>query len=277
MKRFLYHLKRGKLTFIGKPLFIILVTVELLWERMMDMIFALEFDTQGVDENLTAVIKTFERPKELKRLIESIKRFYPNMKIIVVDDSREATFIDGVYTIVMPYNTGISAGRNQAMKEITTKYVLLLDDDFVFYRKTDFCDAVKCMETYGEIDIMGGAVVNLPLYIVNNYSNAKLFPGANKNRTVEESHIGELPVYDKVANFFIARVERLKIVTWDEELKKIEHNDFFTRAKGVLTTVYNPSFKVLHAQTPFNKLYMEKRNDISVERKVLEKKYYSDS
>ncbi len=92
-----------------------------------------------------------------------------------------------------------------------------------------------------------------------------------------ENHIGELPVYDKVANFFIARPERLQVVSWDERLKKIEHNDFFTRAKGVLTTVYNPNFKVLHAQTPFNRVYMEKRDDINAERQVLYGKYYGDS
>ena len=34
----------------------------------------------------------------------------------------------------MPYDSGISAGRNEGLRHVTTKYVLLLDDDLVFFR-----------------------------------------------------------------------------------------------------------------------------------------------
>ncbi len=57
-------------------------------------------------------------------------------------------------------------------------------------------------------------------------------------------------------------------------IKRLDHADFFTRAKGVLTTVFDPSFKVLHARTPFDKAYMEKRMDLESDRKVLWQKYY---
>ena len=38
--------------------------------------------------DITILIKTFERPEYLDRLIKSIKLYYPNIKIIVADDSR---------------------------------------------------------------------------------------------------------------------------------------------------------------------------------------------
>ena len=121
---------------------------------------------------------------------------------------------------------------------------------------------------------MGGVRVDLPLYRCVDYSKAKLHPNAKDAKLPKGSVIAGLPVYDMVANFFIARPERIRTVGWDKHLKKIEHTDFFTQAKGVLTTVYNQDFKVLHAQTLFNQLYMKKRYDISVERGVLQKKYY---
>ncbi len=268
-------LKRGKLSFIGKPLYAVLIKLELLYVRIKDGKDTFE-STSLVDEKLTAVIKTFERPDTLKRLVDSIKRLYPNMKIIVVDDSRNPLKLEGVKTIVMPYNSGISAGRNRALLEVETKYVLLMDDDFIFYRQSLFEAALEIMERNEMIDIMGGEVVNLPSFKASDYSNVRLHPTDAIAKMPKGSSIEKLPVYDKVPNFFIARPERLQLIGWDEDLKKIEHADFFTRAKGVLLTVFNKNFKVLHAQTPFNKAYMKIRNDTRVERMILHSKYYKD-
>ncbi len=270
-----YHLKRGKLKFIGKPLFHGLIGLELRFVRWWDKQKAFE-DTTLVDSELTAVIKTFERPKVLNRLIESIKRFYPHMKVIVVDDSRAPSDLDGVEMIAMPYNSGISAGRNRALEMVKTRYVLFLDDDFIFYHKTELEPALQLMEKYQQIDIMGGEVVNLPSFKSSDYRKANLHPTLLRSVLPIGSEISGMPVYDKVPNFFVARPERLKLVGWDEQLKKIEHADFFTRAKGVLVTVFNKEFKVLHAQTPFDTEYLKIRHDVSKERKVLYSKYYEN-
>lgn len=39
-------------------------------------------------EKLTIAIKTFERPGCLQECVESIKKMYPEIKIIVADDSK---------------------------------------------------------------------------------------------------------------------------------------------------------------------------------------------
>ena len=276
VKRLLYHLKWGKLTFIGKPVFVTLVTVELLCERLMDMLFSSISDSNRVDENVTAVIKTFERPKELKRLIKSIKCFYPDMKIIVVDDSRDPSKIAGVKTITMPYDSGVSAGRNLAVFAVETKYLLLLDDDYIFYRKSILEPAVKKMDENSRIDIMGGERVDLPLYRKVDNKRETLYHTRREATMSYGSSIGGMVVQDKVANFYIGRTESIKRVGWDDRIKRLDHADFFTRAKGVLTTVFNPDFKVLHAQTPFNKIYMDKRKAYEEDQKLIYKKYYVD-
>ncbi len=276
VKKIFHHLKRGKLTFIGKPLFMGMVTVELSWERLMDMLFSPQFESKLLNESVTAVIKTFERPKELKRLIESIKRFYPDMKIIVVDDSREPSRIEGVKTITMPYDSGVSAGRNLAVSAVETKYLLLLDDDYVFYRKTDLEPAVKKMEENPEVDIMGGERIDLPLYGKVDNKRATLHPTSKDTIMPYGSNIGGMEVQDKVANFYIGRTECIKRVGWDDRIKRLDHADFFTRAKGVLISVFNPEFKVLHSQTPFNTSYMDKRNAYEQDQKLIYEKYYVD-
>ena len=83
---------------------------ELRLERLLDA-FA---PSEAIDERLvTALVKTFERPHILRRLVASIKRLYPTLPIVVVDDSREPSSLAEVHTIPMPYDSGISAGRNR--------------------------------------------------------------------------------------------------------------------------------------------------------------------
>jgi len=269
----LYHLRYGKLSFVGRPLYHTLVETELLYLRWKDGKAAFE-RTPLVNEKLTAIIKTFERPNILKRLIKSIKRLYPKMKIIVVDDSHKPSQFEGVTTITMPYDSGVSAGRQKALEHVDTPYVLLLDDDFVFYRQTDLEPAMQIMEANQKIDIMGGKVVNLPLFRSADYRKADLHPTNAKPIVTAGSSIAGLPVFDKVPNFYIARTKRLKLVGWDKRIKRLDHADFFTRAKGVLVTVFNKEFKVLHAQTPYNRFYMQKRYDIAGDWIILFNKYY---
>jgi hypothetical protein len=85
--------------------------------------------------------------------------------------------------------------------------------------------------------------------------------------------IGDLEVYDKVPNFFIARTDRVRLVGWDEKLKRIDHADFFTRAKGTLVSVFNPELEVLHVKNPFDTEYKKYRNDTEADWSYLRRKY----
>jgi glycosyltransferase involved in cell wall biosynthesis len=263
------------LSYIGRWIYNIVIGTELAFQRARDFVFFRTAEPRSplVDEHLTAVIKTFERPRVLRRLLTSIKRFFPHLKVIVVDDSRNPDKLDGVETIVMPYDSGISAGRNEALGRVITRYVLILDDDFVFTRETDLETTLEIMERQPAIDILGGNVVDLPFYRTVDYTGVQVFSPAKEPTLPEGSRIGDLPVLDKVANFFVARAARLRLVPWDPELKRMEHADFFTRARGVLTTVYDERLRCLHARTPFDFQYMRKRFDLTRETKILQERY----
>lgn len=246
-------------------------------QRLKDSLSAASAKTECDDAHLipelTAVIKTFERPARLRRLLKSIRRFYPALAVIVVDDSKHPLELEGVETVKLPYDSGVSAGRREGLSRVTTKYMLNLDDDFVFYNGTRLASALGVMERFEQIDIMGGKVVDLPLYIVHDYAGVGLFPTRAKSLNLPGTLIGGMPVYDKVANFFIGRTEHIRLVDWDPQLKRLDHADFFTRAKGTLTTVFNETLAILHAKTPFGRTYMQSKGDIARDRRLLAHRY----
>jgi glycosyltransferase involved in cell wall biosynthesis len=259
---------------VAKPVHSGLISLALQGEKLLGTFASVKQDQDFINEKVTAVIKTFERPKVLKRLVKSLRKMYPEMKVIVVDDSREPLKLEGVESIVMPYDSGVSAGRAEALKKVETPYMLLLDDDFIFHRHTQIAPVLKKLEGLDHVDIIGGDVIYLPFYRKIDYTQAGLHPSDAVSVVEPNTEIEGMTVHDKVANFYIARTESIRKVGWDPAIKRLDHADFFTRAKGVLTTVFDPSFKVLHARTPFDKAYMQKRLDLEEDRKILWQKYY---
>src|SRR5262245_16714039 len=105
----------------------------------------------SLDGELTVVVKTFQRPEALRRLVASVHRFYPDVPIVVVDDSAEALEPPpaGVTRYLhRPFNSlGVSAGRNLGVREVETQYTLICDDDMVFGRKTDVARMLRTVQT----------------------------------------------------------------------------------------------------------------------------------
>ena len=63
-------------------------------------------------KDVTAIIKTFERPHALTRLLRSIQKFYPELRVIVGDGSFSPSPRRDVQYIRLPPDVGVSAGRN---------------------------------------------------------------------------------------------------------------------------------------------------------------------
>ena len=229
------------------------------------------------DGAATALVKTFDRPREVQRLVKSLHRTHPGLEIIVVDDSRTRPDVPDATLLSMPFNSGISAGRNAGLAEITTPYFLLLDDDHICYRHTRIADAIATMEAHPEIDILGGQVLNFPDLRVHDYSHAGLFPHERDFLHEPGTLVGGLPVVPKAPNFFLGRTEAVRSLGWSDDLKVLEHRDFFTRAVGVLTTVQDSSFRILHARNPFNRASDERRENGALARAELRRRYFQSS
>ncbi len=210
---------------------------------------------------LTAIVKTFERPHLLRRLVQSLRRHYPELPIVVADDSREPTRLPGVETVVLPFDSGVSAGRAAALDRVETPYTWNLDDDFVIYSGTDVSVATTALDRQPEIDLIGGVLIDLPHLLKRRANPAGTFHSETQPCVPLGTVLGEdYEVRDKVSNFFIARTEKVRLVGWTPVLKRLDHADFFTRARGRIVSTHCERLVALHAQTPFDRRYQAYRS-----------------
>lgn len=232
--------------------------------------------TEGVHlERVTAIIKTFERPRMVERLVQSAKRLWPALRIVVADDSHEPRPIPGVELVPLPFDSGVSAGRKAALERVNTEFTWLLDDDFVLYSGSRLDLAVRALDQYAQVDLVAGPVIFLPLLRKVHGNPTAIFHTERQSVIAPGTRIGKLTVRDKVPNFYLARTQRLRLVSWTPELKRVDHADFFTRAKGTLVSAFSEEFRVLHAQTPFDAHYQRFRQDYDNDREVLRARYGS--
>ena len=228
---------------------------------------------------MSLIIKTFERPLCLKRLLQSIRsQALTGCPILVADDSRtpyEAEIMaeyDDVVDIYLslPFNSGVSAGRNALLDAVQTPYFVLNDDDFFYGPETNLAAAVKQLNNE-QLDILGGYLLEqkriytwpaLPKRIsnlLNLYSNewklsewmAALTETDDGGIAVtrEERHT-PLQRCDLTHNFFIARTHSVRDVVggWHAPLKSIgEHWEFFYRCKQAgLKVGHTRAFGIYH-------------------------------
>ena len=191
--------------------------------------------TKKMVDDVTIMIKTFQRPDCLERCVKSIRKFYPDIQISIADDSLVPQ--DAVYHNMiiypLPFDVGLSAGRNFLLDKVQTPYILIVDDDFVFTKETDL-HKMKELLISDKLDILAGSVKIVPnSNKITKYEHLlKLERGklyyVKKHKGLTKSG---LKMYDVVLNFFMAKTDSIKKVRWDDDLKIVEHTDFFLRAK----------------------------------------------
>ena len=195
-------------------------------------------------KDLTAIITTFNRPKSLSKLIKSIRKYYNDLPIIVVDNGNSKNKkikAEGVSYYKVPFDSGLSYSRNFALSKVKTKYIVLLDDDFEFIPKTRVDKLTKIAKD-NNFDIVGGSVEGLSYNGILEM-DGKILRYINGERGFKNGY----PLYDMVLNFFVGRTDSLKKVKWDDELKLGEHTDFFLRAKEYkLKITFEPSVLIKH-------------------------------
>jgi GT2 family glycosyltransferase len=210
-----------------------------------------------LERDLTVVMKTFHRPRTAALAVEHLRRRYPEIRLLVADDGRaEFAFEHERAEVVrLPFDSGISAGRNALLARVETGFFVLMDDDHFFSRRTRLERMLAMLEA-GGYDI-------LACHVYRRRPTQRLFPkrrldGFFLDLRVEGDTLvllepsGPQPrghrACDAVENFFVARTERVRAMGgWDERLKVAEHLDFFMRAKRAgLKVGYTPRAAVDH-------------------------------
>jgi glycosyltransferase involved in cell wall biosynthesis len=240
--------------------------------------------------DVTLLIKTFERPKALMRLLSSIADRYPQCPVLIADDSRTPTRDEVLRQygtqiqeyVTLPFDSGLSAGRNALLERVETEYFVLNDDDFVYGPEADL-HWMQNQIASSDLELLGGvylepetiewrtlpketlkktarSVYNAarilcrslvgPAYATNRFHGQIESDDASVALTLDESP--EASPYrrcDFTSNFFMARTRavRSKVGGWHEQLKMQEHWEFFYRAKqGGLRVAHSDDVGILH-------------------------------
>ncbi|CAH2224494.1 beta-1,4 N-acetylgalactosaminyltransferase 1 isoform X1 [Pelobates cultripes] len=192
---------------------------------------------------VTIATKTFIRYDKLQNLIDSIRKFYPTVTIIIADDNKTPQKVDGPFIeqYFMPFGKGWFAGRNLAVSQVTTKYVLWVDDDFIFCSQTKIEKLVDVLEKT-PLDLVGGAVREITGFKTTFRQKINIIPGGKDGdclmtRLGYHHIIQGFPncvVADGVVNFFLARTEKVLQAGFDPRLSRIAHLEFFIDGLGKL-------------------------------------------
>jgi beta-1,4-N-acetylgalactosaminyltransferase 2 len=218
----------------------------------------LEFSRRRrVSQVVTAVMKTFQRPRTAAGAVEHLRRYYPEIRLLVGDDSREALAFNHPQAEVvrLPFDCGISRGRNALLERVETEYFLLMDDDHWFSRRTRLGRMLAILERE-RFDILACHVYwrrhterMFPKRRLNNFFlNMRLENGTFELIDGHHEKARAWRTCDLVENFFIARTQRVRqIGGWDDRLKVSEHAEFFMRAQRAgLKVGYTPLAAVDH-------------------------------
>ena len=223
-------------------------------------------------DEVTAIIKTFERPRCLDRLLRSIRRFYPQLKIIVGDDSFRPHLRTDVEYVCFQPDIGLSAGRNQLLARVETQFFLLLDDDLEFTRHTQLERLLEIARQPG-IALAAGDYIRckckfglLTQRRPQPYHGTFHIEGAAPHRKLRlqrgyRARRNGYCVCDLVHNFFIAKTDAIRrLGGWDERLKVQEHEDFFLRfGQAGLQAAYCPEVTAQHWNSQSPRRYSQYR------------------
>lgn len=99
----------------------------------------------------------------LRRCLASARTIFDG-RIVVADDSRSpASEVGaGVHVIPLPFNSGVSVGRNAALDAVETDLVFVTDDDAVFTDASDIVAAMNLLDNQPEVDLVAFTRVDLP-------------------------------------------------------------------------------------------------------------------
>lgn len=192
---------------------------------------------------VTIATKTFLRYDKLKDLIDSIRQYYPTVTIVIADDNQHPQQVTGAHIeqYFMPFKKGWFAGRNLAVSQVTTKYVLWVDDDFYFTANTKLEKMVDILEKT-TLDLVGGGVREVTGYTATFRHTLSVEDGGEEGdclhiRTGHHQTIQGFPkcvVADAVINFFMGRTDKVQQVGFNPRLARHAHLEFFIDGLGLL-------------------------------------------
>ncbi len=187
---------------------------------------------------LTAIVSTANRPKSLRRLVQSLRRKLPVLKILVADHGLEPHASKQADQVKVPPGVGRASACNALLSRVRTPYFLLLDDRAELTAETNI-EGLLELVSEDKLDLAAGDFIGCKRKLWF-FVKRQPQPGhgflefGGDHLTLQPGHrtIGEGYAWcDLVHNFFVARTSKVRnLGGWDPELENDEREEFFVRA-----------------------------------------------
>jgi len=198
------------------------------------------------DARVTFLIKTFNRPATISHTVAKLRQRFPSEPVIVVDDSSDGYLADlapfSVAHLVIPFDAGLSRGRNIGILHIDTPYFLMHDDDQFPAENLDLDAALGVLDADQRIDIAGGWEDETP-HVRDSFELTDDRVLIQRRHT-PWGHLDEgadaTPLFHMVQNQTLWRTSSIRDrkLKWSNQLKVGEHVDFFFRYRGAINIVF---------------------------------------
>lgn len=210
--------------------------------------------------NLTAILISFLRPEYTIECVKSLQNQYKDINIIVGDNAGHNDELAGFCLqygckyVPLPFDSGVSIGRNRLIEHVDTEFILIGDDDFYYTEDAKVPEMLEFMRNHSEFDLIGGRVIERG--VVKNYQGTiDIYPDHLHYHKLDfdQCELDEqtglrYQKCDITFNYFIARTQVLKDNKWDENIKVAhEHSDYFIGLKKAgVRVAFTPDAVVVH-------------------------------
>ena len=208
------------------------------------------------------VVVTFIRDHVLINCLNSIREFYPNISIYVIDQGKTSyhkevfMYKNNINHFRVPWDTGLSASRNIGCSIAKEKYIMICDDDFIFTEETKLENWKIVLDDRPEVGLVAGQLITRGQrwnyeYHLELFDNGYIM---KEIRGIDWHKTNGIPFHyaDLVLNFFLMRKETWNDVSWDANYKIVhEHLNYFLDLKETKWRVaYTPSVVARHDKGP---------------------------
>ena len=220
-------------------------------------------NNDDINNKVTICVKTLYRSKAIGKFVKDTRKILPYIKIIIADDSddeykiinqqsiQEASPNDSnIIYIPLPYDIGVSQGRNECVKRVKTPYTIITDDTRTINNADNIYKLVDYLDKNKQYDMITGHIperygtdisyTNLfkSIYInnkkIDSPEDLKLIDNLDNKIDIKTNNINQINndgyyITDIGVQSFIARTNILIKYPWNDNLKMHEHIQFFLK------------------------------------------------
>ncbi|CAD5110801.1 DgyrCDS166 [Dimorphilus gyrociliatus] len=192
-----------------------------------------------LEDLLTVIVKTKGRLSYVGKLLSSLFLYYPNVKVIVMDEENTKSSNIGEWRrfenfeniLHVKIGSGVGRGRQHGLKLVKTPFFFTIDDDITLIKFSHIEKLINVL-LYTNISLCGAYIEPKYNYdgLIRSWNNSVyIYPNLYYDSIRNFKNCYTL---DFVKNVFVAKTKDvIEAGGWDTERDLYEHEDFFINFK----------------------------------------------